>query len=135
MLSAARLTLREARPPMPRPVPEAARIPPLMPVPVAAGGLSGRPRCRIFPVGRLWILQMETASAWFIGNGPIEPPPRLKFPTLAAAVAHAERHGYDYRIITPNPVARIADGNRRMTSRRDRLATARGATGQNTTEH
>src|SRR5688572_12514348 len=113
MLSAERATLREARP-QPWPAHETAHIPPLMPV--AAGGLSGRPRCRIFPVGRLWVLQVETPSAWLIGDGPVEPPPRLKFPTLAAAIAHAEWYGYDYRIITPSPIARIADRNRRSRS-------------------
>ncbi len=111
MHCAERLTLRDAHSLTPWPVPEAVRIPPL--IPVAAGGLSGRPRCRIFPVGRLWILHMETASAWFIGEDLIEPPPRFKFPTLAAAVAHAEWHGYDYRIINPAPVARLPDRGRR----------------------
>ena len=115
MLSAERQMLRGSRPHTPWPVLDAARSPPLMPV--AAGGLSGRPRCRIFPIGRLWVLQMETASAWLMGEGPGEPPPRLKFTTLAAAVAYAEWHGYDYRIITPSPVARIADRGRRTTSR------------------
>lgn len=122
MLSAERLTLREVRPQQPQPALEPARIPPR--TPVAAGGLSKRPRCRIFPVGRRWVLQMEMPSAWLIGDGPVEPPPRLKFPTLAAAVAHAEYHGYDYRIITPAPVARIASSGRRMTSRRDRRRAA-----------
>lgn len=131
MLPATRLALREPRSHSPWPVLEAMHSPPLLPV--AAGGLSGRPRCRIFPVGRLWLLQMETASAWFVGDGPIEPPPRLEFPTLAAAVAHAEWRGYDYRIITPSPVARIADRDRRMTSRRDRRCTPWA--GQNKMEH
>jgi hypothetical protein len=117
MLPATRLALREPRSHSPWPVLEAIHSPPLLPV--AAGGLSGRPRCRIFPVGRVWLLQMETSSAWFVGDGPIEPPPRLEFPTLAAAVAHAEWCGYDYRIITPSPVARIADrGRRTLISRR-----------------
>ena len=112
MLSAERAMLREPRTPWP--AHEMVRMPPLMPV--AAGGLSGRPRCRIFPVGRLWVLQVETPSAWLIGDGPVEPPPRLRFPTLAAAIAHAEWYGYDYRIITPSPMARIADRNRRSRS-------------------
>lgn len=130
MLSAEHATQREARPHTPWPAHETVRIPPLMPV--AAGGLSGRPRCRIFPVGRLWVLQLETPSAWLIGDGPVEPPPRLKFPTLAAAIAHAEWYGYDYRIITPSPIARIAD-RRRMTSRGDSADAPRA--GQNNTEH
>jgi hypothetical protein len=131
MLPAVRLTRREARPHAPLPALEAARTPPRMPL--AAGGLSGRPRCRIFPVGRLWVLQMEPASAWFIGDGPIERQPRLEFLTLAAAVAHAERHGYDYRIISPRPVARICDRGRRMASRHHRTSARRP--GQSNTEH
>jgi hypothetical protein len=111
MLSVERVISREARPHTPWLAHATVRMPPLMPV--AAGGLSGRPRCRIFPVGRLWVLQEETPSAWLIGDGPVEPPPRLRFPTLAAAIAHAEWYGYDYRIITPSPMARIADRNRR----------------------
>jgi hypothetical protein len=132
MLSAERLTRCEARPHTPWPVHETARIPPFMPV--AAGGLSGRPRCRIFPVGRLWVLQMETASAWFAGEGPVEPPPRLKFPTLAAAVAHAEWHGYDYRIIKPGPVARFAVDRHRRTPRKGQVSNGSGA-GRNSPEH
>ena len=132
MLPAECLTLREARAHAPWPVLDAVRSPPFMPV--AAGGLSGRPRCRIFPVGRLWVLQMETASAWLIGDGPVEPPPRLKFPTLAAAVAHAEYCGYDYCIITPGPIACLAERSRRNTTGHDR-PTMRSAVGQNKTEH
>jgi hypothetical protein len=59
--------------------------------------------------------------------------PRLEFPTLAAAVAHAERHGYDYRIITPGRIARIGDRGRRMASRRE-SPSARWP-GQSHTEH
>ena len=114
MLSVERVISREARPHTPWPVHETVGIPPLMPV--AAGGLSGRPRCRIFPVGRLWGLQVETPSAWLIGDGPVEPPPRLKFPTLAAAIAHAEWYGYDYSIITSGAMVPAADRNRRPRS-------------------
>ena len=77
-------------------------------LPVASGGLSGRPRCRIFPLGRSWILQLETDSGWLAGEAPIDPPPRLKFPTLSAAVGYAVLHGFDYRIIKPGPVALFA---------------------------
>jgi hypothetical protein len=114
MSFAERARLREARSQTPWPAHETVRIPPLMSA--KAGGLSGRPRCRIFPVGRLWVLQVETPSAWLIGDGLVEPPPRLKFPTLAAAIAHAQWCGYDYRIITPGPIARIADRNPRSRS-------------------
>jgi hypothetical protein len=133
MLSAECLVLRGPHPQPLRPVHEAVHMPPFMPA--AAGGLSGRPRCRIFPVGRLWVLQMEPASAWFVGEGPVGPPPRLEFPTLAAAVAHAKKCGYDYRIITPSPVACIADRGRRLPSRSDTRAAARWGRGQNLSEH
>ncbi len=114
-MSAECLTLREAPPLSPWPAVSAAGHPPL--IPLAAGGLSGRPRCRIFPVGRLWVLQLEIPGGGWLGDGPFEPPPRLKFSSLAAAVNHAVLHGYDYRIITPGPVACIADGSRRAAPR------------------
>jgi hypothetical protein len=91
----------------------AARRPPKEPR--RAGGLSGRPSCRIYPSGQVWVLELEPAS-----GGWIEPPAssggdssksgRLVFPALAAAIAYAERHGLDYRVVTP---------------RRHRTATAR----------
>ncbi len=115
MMSAERLTLCEAPPLSPRPAVLPTGRPP--PLPVAAGGLSGRPRCRIFPVGRLWVLQLEIPGGGWVTDGPLEPPPRLKFVSLAAAVSHAVLHGYDYRIITPGPVARIADGRLRAALR------------------
>lgn len=115
MVTAERLTLCEAPPLSPWPAVQAAGHPPL--IPVAAGGLSGRPRCRIFPVGRLWVLQLEHPRGGWLADGPLEPPPRLTFATLAAAVNHAVQHGYDYRIITPGPVARIADGRFRAAPR------------------
>jgi hypothetical protein len=93
-------------------VPQPEGIPPL--VATAAGGLSGRPRCRIFPVGRLWVLQVETGSGWLHGAWPDEPPMRLTFPTLGKAVAYAELHGYDYRIVTPSPVAHITGRDRHI---------------------
>jgi hypothetical protein len=118
------LTLPETRPRPPWPVSEMAGNPPLMPV--AAGGLSGRPRCRIFPVGRLWVLQLETPSGWLMGEGPSEPPLRVKFRTLAAAVNHAVLMGYDYRIITPTPVARLQDHGR-WPARSERQSPSRSA--------
>lgn len=108
MTSAERLTLCKAPPLSPWPAVLAAGQPPLLPL--AARGLSGRPRCRIFPVGRLWVLQLEHPRGGWLADGPLEPPPRLRFPTLAAAINHAVLHGYDYRIITPRPVAQISDG-------------------------
>ena len=115
MMSAERLTLCEAPPLSPWPAILPTGRPPLLPV--AAGGLSGRPRCRIFPVGRLWVLQLEIPGGGWLADGPLEPPPRLRFPSLAAAVKHAVLHSYDYRIITPGPVARIADGRLRAAPR------------------
>jgi hypothetical protein len=119
MTSAERRTLCEAPPLSPWPAVLATGQPPLLPL--AVGGLSGRPRCRIFPVGRLWVLQLEHPRGGWLADGPLEPPPRLEFPTLAAAINHAVLHGYDYRIITPGPIARISDGRRRGV-RRDRPA-------------
>ena len=73
--------------------------------------------CRIFPVGRLWVLQVETtASGWQLGLETDESPERLKFPTLAAAVSYAEQHCYDYRIITPSSVVHIAERGRNFIS-------------------
>jgi hypothetical protein len=131
MLSVARLRLPEPRDIAPPAAVETARMPPFMAV--AAGGLSGRPRCRIFPVGRLWVLQMEIPSGWLLGEERVEPPPRLTFPTLGAAVAHAELHGFDYRIITPSPVTRMPCRGR-VPTRDDRRGMPRPASGHNNME-
>lgn len=68
--------------------------------PRRAGGLSGRPSCRIYPSRQIWVLELDSAGGW------IEPPSssgrfdgRLLFPTLAAAIGYAERHGLDYRVV------------------------------------
>ena len=119
MMSAERLTLCEEPPLGPWSAVSPACPPPLLPV--AAGGLSGRPRCRIFPVGRLWVLQLEIPGGGWLADGPLEPPPRLKFASLAAAVRHAVLHGYDHRIITPGPVARIADSRLRAAPRESQI--------------
>jgi hypothetical protein len=121
MLCAERLTWHDAPRDVPQPV-LAIGIPPRLPT--ASGGLSGRPGCRIFPVDRLWVLQVESGSGWL---QPVEPPPRLTFPTLAAAVSFAQQHGYDYRIIIPGPVASIGG----IRARRDNPATI----GQNNKEN
>jgi len=92
-------------------------------LPRAAGGLSGRPRCRIFPVGRLWVLEVETPSGWLLGSAADERPERHTFPTLAAAVAYAEGHGFDYRIITASPVAHRIRISNRVRMRRVRALT------------
>jgi len=62
-------------------------------------GLSGRPSCRIYPVGKGWGLELERASAWLTG---LDLPGNFRFfRSLAAAVSFAEVHGFDYRIIRP----------------------------------
>jgi hypothetical protein len=131
MCTAERLNPRETRSHFSTPWPahQAVGRPPL--IPAAAGGLSGRPRCRIFPVDRFWVLQVETASGWLLGNGADEPPMRLTFPTLAAAVAYAEQHGYDYRITTPGQVEPM-EPSRRITARRGGRAITRPARGRST---
>ena len=68
-------------------------------VPRTARGLSGRPTCRIYARGKVWILELEAASGWLDDRGNIRR--RLTFPTLAAAIGYAERHGLDYRIERP----------------------------------
>jgi hypothetical protein len=75
-----------------------------LPPQARARRLSGRPSCRIYLGRSAWILEfdiicggwMETAD----GRGGVEPK-TLAFPTLAAAVGYARRHGYDYRIEPP----------------------------------
>lgn len=61
--------------------------------------LSGRPSCRIYPVGRGWGLAIERSSAWLAG---FDLPGNFRFfRSLAAAVSFAESRGLDYRIIRP----------------------------------
>jgi hypothetical protein len=65
-----------------------------------ARGLSGRPTCRIYARGDMWILELDAASGgWLDDSGYVSR--RLTFPTLAAAIGYAERHGLDYRIERP----------------------------------
>jgi hypothetical protein len=73
-----------------------------------AGGLPGRPFCRIYFDKRVWILELEPASgAWLEPArechrmGDTGGPSRLTFPTLSAAIGYAERHGLDYRVVPP----------------------------------
>jgi hypothetical protein len=99
---------------MPRPVdqrglvanePLAERlIPPYLPR--TSRGLSGRPTCRIYARGDVWVLELDAASGgWLDDSGYISR--RLAFPTLAAAIGYAERHGLDYRIERPRRHPRI----------------------------
>jgi hypothetical protein len=74
-----------------------ALSPPRLP---RASGLSGRPTCRIYARGEVWVLELDAASGGWL-NGPRKAGRRLTFPTLAAAIGYAERHGLDYRIEKP----------------------------------
>jgi hypothetical protein len=84
-------------------------------------GLSGRPSCRIYPVGKGWGLELERSSAWLAG---FDLPGEFRFfKSLAAAVGFAEAHGFDYRIIRPTAFfvadrRRFADRTRHRERRR-----------------
>jgi hypothetical protein len=92
-----------------------------LPPQARARRLSGRPSCRIYLGRSAWILEFDT-----ICGGWMEPsdtrrrvePKTLAFPTLAAAVGYAERHGYDYRIEPPvrrsSPSVERQRGERRL---------------------
>ena len=75
----------------------------------AARGLSGRPTCRIYAHGDVWILEFDAASAWLDERAHASR--HLRFPTLAAAVGYAKRHGLDYRIERPRQPATAAGRN------------------------
>jgi hypothetical protein len=98
----------------------AARRPPKEPR--RAGGLSGRPSCRIYPSRHVWVLELEPAcGGWIVapasgadGDGSSKSG-RLLFPT-AAAIAYAERHGLDYRVVVPKR-HRVATGRNRRAAR------------------
>jgi hypothetical protein len=78
------------------------RRPPLLPR--QAGGLSGRPFCRIYHAAQRWVLEIDPASGGWLER-PEAPQGkasrRLVFPTLIDAIAYAERHGLDYRVVPP----------------------------------
>ena len=70
------------------------------PPPRSDAGLSGRPTCRIYARGDVWILEIDCASGgWMIGGD--NAGRRLVFANLAAAIGYAERNGLDYRIERP----------------------------------
>ena len=98
----------------------AARPPPKEPR--RAGGLSGRPSCRIYLSRQIWVLELEPASGGWIeppasgGGGDGSKSERLVFPTLAAAIAYAERYGLDYRVVAPR-CHRVAAGRNSRASR------------------
>src|ERR1700753_840041 len=68
---------------------------------VRGGGLSGRPSCRIYPVGKGWGLALQRKSAWLMGM-PLPSGFRF-FNYLAAPVALAQVHHLDYYIVRPTP--------------------------------
>ena len=79
----------------------------------AAAALSGRPTCRIYARGDVWILEIESPSGgWLVGGD--NAGRRLLFPNLGAAVAYAERHGLDYRIEPPRRQASMKRKQRRL---------------------
>jgi ETC complex I subunit-like protein len=76
--------------------------------PRCSGGLSGRPSCRIYPRRQIWVMEIDPGSGGWIEPlssadpcNSVREPTGLAFPTLAAAIAYAERHGFDYRVIAP----------------------------------
>lgn len=85
-------------------------------IPRLAGGLSGRPTCRIYARGDGWVLEFDTPNGGWIEDGAISAR-RLTFPSLAAAVSYAERHGLAYRIEPPQQHRSV----RRDKPARDRL--------------
>jgi hypothetical protein len=78
---------------------EGVRPPPRMPR--CATGSSRRPFCRIFPEGRIWVL--ELSSEFSLTADVRVPPNRLVFPTLGAAIFHAIANDYRYKVIHAQP--------------------------------
>jgi hypothetical protein len=79
-----------------------SRRPPLLPR--QAGGLSGRPFCRIYQVAQRWVLEIDPVSGGWLerpGWPRDNASRRLVFPTLIDAITYAERHGLDYRVVQP----------------------------------
>jgi hypothetical protein len=93
------------------------RLPPL----ARARRLSGRPSCRIYLGRSAWILEFDTICGGWMepsdARGRVELK-TLAFPTLAAAVEYAERHGYDYRV---DPPARRSGSSVKRLRREQRL--------------
>jgi hypothetical protein len=73
-------------------------------MPSAAGGLSGRPGCRIYARGSIWVLELDSPfGGWLDPAGGMCGGQRLTFASLAAAIGYADRHGLHYRIERPLP--------------------------------
>ena len=75
-------------------------------VPRSAGGLSGRPFCRIYHAASRWVLEIDPISGGWLPDARDPAQRRMIFKTLLEAVNYAERHGFDYRVVPP-PVSRI----------------------------
>jgi hypothetical protein len=97
----------------PQPMAETVR-PPRQPR--RAGGLAGRPSCRIYRGKQAWVLEFDSVTGGWIepARGAAGNDGRLTFPTLAAAIAYAERYGLDYRIVPP-PRHRMASNRNKAT--------------------
>ena len=87
-----------------------------------AHGRSGRPFCRIYPKGQIWVLELEPATGGWLHRefrkktgDKVSAPLRITFPTLSAAIDYAEEHGFDFRIIW-RPQNRRSAKNYRATA-------------------
>lgn len=77
----------------------AGRYPPAPPR--SAGGLSGRPFCRIYFELARWVLEVDPRSVGWPVQTPDRANRRFFFKTFIEAVAYAQRHGFDYRVVPP----------------------------------
>jgi hypothetical protein len=84
-------------------------------MPGAAGGLSGRPTCRIYARGSIWVLEFNSPlGGWLDPAGGISDGHRLMFASLAAAIGYANRHGLHYRIERPLQPRNVRRNSRRL---------------------
>jgi hypothetical protein len=68
-------------------------------VPRSAGGLSGRPFCRIYHAAQRWVLEIDPMSGGWLPDARDPARRRMIFKTLLDAVNYAERDGFDYRVV------------------------------------
>ena len=68
------------------------------PVVRSATGFSGRRFCRIYPDGKGWALQLMD-----VGWAANEEEYLLHFASLSAAISHAVRNDYSYRVVHAQP--------------------------------
>jgi hypothetical protein len=84
-------------------------------MPRAAGGLSGRPGCRIYAQGAIWVLKFDSPfGGWLDPTGGMSGGQRLTFASLAAAIGYADRHGLHYRIERPLQPRNVRRNSRRL---------------------